>query len=321
MERASHSIESLHDAFQQSPITLFDAQTASAARLEAATLAALLRVVSHTARLQFAPALLAAGEARAHLDEWRLDAEARGAFEGGGGSNGGHTLHYAWIFDWLERFHQSCLSNIELLFDRHLRLLAGDAPTLPALPPQHSYVAMVEAFVSKTEALNFSVVLDCNRSARAAARATAGSGETRAPPILYALGLPLLDVFAQAPLPATPPSGVASWPCVFSRPQATLPVQHMPNVISLILSEAMTLLAQRVVEPLLHYDAAVGHAYAVIRLQEPHLFAVTVWKTKLPQQKIDVASRFLPHLALVSRHSLFAALVQAQPTSHKSARY
>ena len=103
MERASFSIHELYAAFASSPVGLFDKQTLVAARLESTALASLLRVVSHTARVQFQAALLALADARAALDEF--DALP----------NSTTTLHYLWIFDWLKKFNDSCLSNVEMV--------------------------------------------------------------------------------------------------------------------------------------------------------------------------------------------------------------
>ena len=86
-----------------------------------------------------------------------------------------------------------------------------------------------------------------------------GVSAPKPPPILFDLGG--VDVFAAPPsVPSDAPTGINSFPCLFSRPSPTAPLEHMPNIISLIMNDSMALVATRGTEPLFHYDAAVGFA-------------------------------------------------------------
>jgi hypothetical protein len=87
-----------------------------------------------------------------------------------------------------------------------------------------------------------------------------GVSAPKATPILF--DLERLDVFGAPSLaaPREPPTGITSFPCLFSRPAPLVPIEHMPNVISLIMNDSMALVATRGSEPLFHYDASVAFA-------------------------------------------------------------
>jgi hypothetical protein len=88
---------------------------------------------------------------------------------------------------------------------------------------------------------------------------------------------------------------MASFPVIFARPASVSLREHMPNVVSIILDQAVTLLT-RAHEPLLHVDRGTkhspGHVYVIIRMGEPHLFGVTVWVSRAPRH-VDYAMRVL----------------------------
>jgi hypothetical protein len=62
MERASQSVEALWSKLEQSALAQFEPQSVYVTKLESLILAALLRSISHTARMQFAPTLLASAD-------------------------------------------------------------------------------------------------------------------------------------------------------------------------------------------------------------------------------------------------------------------
>lgn len=225
------------------------------------------------------------------------------------------AMSYAWIHEWLDAFAHSCIAHIELVFNQHLSACIGPSLATLSMTPKASLVQLIEAFVAKSEAQAFGLVLDCNRAARASVRtAPASANDEKPPPITFSIEQPFIDAFAPTPTltPSEAPSGMASFPVIFARPATASLREHMPNVVSIILDQAATLLT-RINEPLLQMDKQL--AYLIIRMGEPHLFGVSVWMSRAPRQ-LDYAMRVLPHIAALSRHAaLFDALHDASNAS------
>jgi hypothetical protein len=338
MERASLTVAALVQALERSPLATFDPLIATLARCEAAALAALLRTVSHTARLQFVPAMLSAAEARSALIEWTStqasalklpslavqsltlasspgraamnsgDASASMTYGAAASAEVSGAVSYVWIYEWLDAFASSCVAHIELVFAQHLKACIGvSLSTLPATP-KASLIQLIDAFVAKSEAHAFGLVLDCNRSARASV--LAATSDEKPPPITFSVAQPFVDVFAATPAPPSgePPTGIASWPVIFARPESASLREHMPNIISIVLDQAASLLSTRATDPLLQTDNKIGCAYALIRMGEPHLFGVAIWLTR-SSKYADFALRHMPQIAALSRHTaLFDAV-------------
>jgi hypothetical protein len=349
MERASLTVAALVQALERSPLATFDPLIATLARCEATALAALLRTVSHTARLQFVPAMLSAAEARSALIEWTStqasalklpslavqsltlasspgraamssgDASASMTYGAAASAEVSGAVSYGWIYEWLDAFASSCVAHIELVFAQHLKACIGvSLSTLPATP-KASLIQLIDAFVAKSEAHAFGLVLDCNRSARASVLAAAS--DEKPPPITFSVAQPFVDVFAATPAPPSgePPTGIASWPVIFARPESASLREHMPNIISIVLDQAASLLSTRAADPLLQTDNKIGCAYALIRMGEPHLFGVAIWLTR-SSKYADFALRHLPQIAALSRHTaLFDAVHDRTMSSARGA--
>ncbi|KAG0257804.1 hypothetical protein DFQ27_004926 [Actinomortierella ambigua] len=196
-----------------------------------------------------------------------------GGGSGAGGANGLVPNHIQWLSQWMtSEKSKMTLYFMEILLEKE-QVLGGDERSLWAGMETDMH-GMIRTFRKRAGAHSVSFVYEITPEVR-----------------FSRLG------YLSASAPYTPPTGINSFPCIYSYPPDP-PRDHWPNIISIIQGSSKILQQYR---SQYFYDRKIGCTYYVARC-DPHVSVVVIYLDKHPQPDSG-AMEFLQMLAGKLRHT------------------
>jgi len=145
------------------------------------------------------------------------------------------------------------------------------------------YLSVVDNFVQRTTALNFSLVFECK-----------GTTYNR-------------NGYSCNKEDDAPPTGLNSWPAIFSYPKDSPPLQHWPNIISIIMDHYQALDQFR--EPYLSFfDSKLQHTYFISRV-EPQITMVIIYVDKKKHNDVSIWDFVSAMLRALRNRDVFGLLL------------
>lgn len=211
------------------------------------------------ARAEFKDSILLLTQCRMEFDAWRDDIKKIQAEQ----KIPQVRQFPTGIHQWLALFLSSLSAKMTLyfypVFKKAEQEVSGNSLSTKDLKIDPDYFAVVESFVTRTNAHNISLIFECR-------------------------GKPYCKDGYTCDKSDDPPTGINSWPAIFSYPKESPPREHWPNIISIILDNQAALVQCK--EPFVYFfDARLNFTYFLSHVEPQITMAILFNEKKKPNEQ------------------------------------
>eukprot|EP01111_Echinosteliopsis_oligospora_P014264 TRINITY_DN5340_c0_g1_i1.p1 TRINITY_DN5340_c0_g1~~TRINITY_DN5340_c0_g1_i1.p1 ORF type:complete len:461 (-),score=71.49 TRINITY_DN5340_c0_g1_i1:10-1392(-) len=201
--------------------------------------------------VSFKDCILLLSQCRLELDGWRDQIRQLQPDQKTQQSKYIHAIH-----QWLTLFLATLTAKATFYFYPILKKKEEDITSNPnagrelASRLDPDYISVIDSFTQRTQLSNISLIYESKGGSYCATGYSCVSNE--------------------------PLTGLGSWPCIFSYPKENAPLQHWPNIISIISANYAKLDQQK--EPYVYfYDSKITTTYFISRM-EPQITMVLIYE-------------------------------------------
>lgn len=190
------------------------------------------------------------------------------------------------LHQWLSMFLSSLTSKLTLYFfpifkKTEMEITPGTSLTTKELKLDPDYFAVIESFVQRTNAYNISLIHECK-------------------------GKPYNKDGYTCVKSDDPPTGLNSWPAVYSYPKEP-PREHWPNIVSILLDNYGSLAQSK--DPYVHfYDNKINFTYYLSRV-EPQITMAVLFADKKKSNEQAIWEFILAMLRALRNRDIFGLLL------------